>query len=153
MVHIMICRLTGAEPLSEPMLGYCLLYAQEQTSVKSWWNSWQWQWQWQWQWKKEKAIAKQHWSHIQTHMKMQVQEITSHKRKMITWQRGLKAKAYVPQYLWGRWIILTGCRTNCARCIHYPIHYWCITRFRIIVQRVFIDNGGKLICQFFVCPR
>ena len=30
----MACRLDGAKPLSEPMLEYCLLDPQEQTSVK-----------------------------------------------------------------------------------------------------------------------
>ena len=32
-VQIMACRLFGAKPLSKPMLGYCLLDIQEQTSV------------------------------------------------------------------------------------------------------------------------
>ena len=32
--HIMVCRLFGAKPLSEPMLGYCQVDPQEQTSVK-----------------------------------------------------------------------------------------------------------------------
>ena len=94
-------------------------------------------------------IAKQHWSHIQTYMKIQVQGITWHMRKMITWQR-LEAKAYAPQYLLHRLIIWTGCRTNSAGCRLYPRQYWCITRFRIIVQRVFIDNGGKSICHFLI---
>ena len=34
LVQIMACRLFGAKPLSKPMLGYCQLYPQEQTSVK-----------------------------------------------------------------------------------------------------------------------
>ena len=87
-------------------------------------------------------------SHVQTHMKIQVQGITSHMKEMVTCQRGLEAKAYVPQYLLHRSIILTGCRTSSAMWRH-PIQFWCITRFRIISQRKFIDNGGKLECQFF----
>ena len=34
LVQIMACRLFGAKPLSKPMLGYCQLDHQEQTSVK-----------------------------------------------------------------------------------------------------------------------
>ena len=34
LVQIMACRLFGAKPLSKPMLGYCQLDRQEQTSVK-----------------------------------------------------------------------------------------------------------------------
>ena len=35
----MACRLVGAKPLSEPMLGYCQLEPKEQTSVKTKQNS------------------------------------------------------------------------------------------------------------------
>ena len=34
LVQIMACRLLGTNPLSKPMLGYCQLDPQEQTSVK-----------------------------------------------------------------------------------------------------------------------
>ena len=34
LVQIMACRLFGAKPLSKPMMGYCQLDHQEQTSVK-----------------------------------------------------------------------------------------------------------------------
>ena len=34
LAQIMACRLFGAKPLSKPMLGYCQLDCQEQTSVK-----------------------------------------------------------------------------------------------------------------------
>ena len=34
LVQIMACRLFGTKPLSKPMLGYCQLDSQEQTSVK-----------------------------------------------------------------------------------------------------------------------
>ena len=34
LVQIMACRLFGAKPLSKPMVGYCQLDPQEQTSVK-----------------------------------------------------------------------------------------------------------------------
>ena len=34
LVQIMACRLIGAKPLSQPMLGYCQLDPKEQTSVK-----------------------------------------------------------------------------------------------------------------------
>ena len=38
LVQIMACRLFGAKPLSKPMLGYCQLDSQEQTSWKCIWN-------------------------------------------------------------------------------------------------------------------
>ena len=34
LVQIMVCRLVGAKPLSEPMLGYCWLDPEEETSVR-----------------------------------------------------------------------------------------------------------------------
>ena len=34
LVQIMACRLFGAKPLPEPLLTYCQLDSQEQTSVK-----------------------------------------------------------------------------------------------------------------------
>ena len=34
MVHIMVCHLFGAKPLSKPILSYCQLRPQKQTSVK-----------------------------------------------------------------------------------------------------------------------
>ena len=39
LVKIMACRLFGAKPLSKPLLGYCQLDPEEQTSVKSYQNS------------------------------------------------------------------------------------------------------------------
>ena len=36
LVQIRACRLFGAKPLSQPMLGYCQLDLEEQTSVKFW---------------------------------------------------------------------------------------------------------------------
>ena len=39
LVQIMACRLFGAKPLSKPMLGYCQLDPQEQSSVKLYANT------------------------------------------------------------------------------------------------------------------
>ena len=36
LVQMMACRLFSAKPLSKPMLGFCLLHPQEQSSVKFW---------------------------------------------------------------------------------------------------------------------
>ena len=101
----------------------------------------------EWQWKKlyRQAILI---SHTDAYEK-QVKGITSHMRKMITWQRGLEAKTYVPQYILHTWIILTGCRTNSARCRYYPIQYWWITRFPIITHEYSLTMVVNLYANLF----
>ena len=49
-----------------------------------------------------------------------------------------KSKLISPSILYINQLFLAGCRTNSARCKHYPVQYWCITRFRINVQILFL---------------
>ena len=49
---------------------------------------------------------------------------------------GTGSQSLCDRCLLHRSIILTGCKTNSAEWKHNPIEYWCITRFRVIIQKV-----------------